>query len=73
MLFQLLLFYNFSAARENSAYYQQVVASQNLTDVKIGKNYRLLVGDSVLVKLPEELVDNSKKIFFFGRSKYKLN
>merc|ERR1719447_1264229 len=54
MLLQILLFFKFTEARESSnlAYYQKVVASQNLTDVEIGKSYRLRVGDSVIITLP---------------------
>ena len=64
MLLQILLFFKFTEARESSnlAYYQKVVAGQNLTDVEIGKSYRLRVGDSVIITLPRAKFETLKKI-----------
>ena len=63
MLLQILLFLKFTEARESSnlAYYQKVVAGQNLTDVEIGKSYRLRVGDSVIITLPRAKFETFKK------------
>ena len=72
MLLQILLFFKFTEARESSnlAYYQKVVAGQNLTDVEIGKSYRLRVGDSVIITLPRakfETLKNRKNKYVYSK------